>query len=116
METSMKSLILICGIGLGLALFFLPAGSAEAGAKRQHTAHAETQARRYRAGDAGIHFRHSKGHLTRTARHGYHGKMTLNEIMYGPAGMPPAPHDFGPHFDYPPEPLNGGIASSPYLH
>jgi hypothetical protein len=30
--------------------------------------------------------------------------------------MPPAPHDFGPHFDYPAEPLNGGITSSPYLH
>jgi hypothetical protein len=42
--------------------------------------------------------------------------MTLNEILYGPAGMPAAPHDFGPHFDYPPEPLNGGITSSPYLH
>jgi hypothetical protein len=42
--------------------------------------------------------------------------MTLNEILYGPAGMPPAPHDFGPHFDYPAAPLNGGITDSPYLH
>jgi hypothetical protein len=112
----MKSLVLICGFCLGLAVFFQPAGIAEAGAKRQHTAHIKAHAKRYKAAKPEIHFRHSKGHLTRTARRGYHGKMTLNEIMYGPAGMPPAPHDFGPHFDYPSVPLNGGITSSPYLH
>jgi hypothetical protein len=27
--------------------------------------------------------------------------------VWGPAKMPPAPKDFGPHFDFPPAPLNG---------
>jgi hypothetical protein len=28
--------------------------------------------------------------------------------------MPPAPKDFGPHFDFPPEPLSGGLTHDPY--
>jgi hypothetical protein len=28
--------------------------------------------------------------------------------------MPPAPKDFGPHFDFPPEPLNGAPLHDPY--
>src|SRR6478672_6143106 len=38
---------------------------------------------------------------------------TLSEI-WGPPEMPPAPKDFGPHFDFPPEPLNGGVLHDPY--
>lgn len=34
--------------------------------------------------------------------------------IWGPAKMPPAPTDFGPHFDYPPESLNSGPTQSPY--
>ena len=34
--------------------------------------------------------------------------------IWGPAEMPPAPTDFGPHFDYPPEPLNGAPLHDPY--
>ena len=34
--------------------------------------------------------------------------------VWGPAKMPPAPKDFGPHFDFPPEPLNGGLEHDPY--
>jgi hypothetical protein len=34
--------------------------------------------------------------------------------VWGPAKMPPAPKDFGPHFDFPPEPLNGGLTQDPY--
>ena len=34
--------------------------------------------------------------------------------VWGPAKMPPAPKDFGPHFDFPPEPLNGGLTHDPY--
>ena len=112
----MKSLILIFGLCVGVTLSFHPAGTAEAGAKRQHTAHAKAYTKRYKSAYGEIRFRRSKGHLTRTARSGYHGKMTLNEIMYGPAGMPPAPRDFGPHFDYPAAPLNSGPTNSPYPH
>lgn len=38
---------------------------------------------------------------------------TLSEI-WGLPEMPPAPKDFGPHFDFPPEPLNGGVLHDPY--
>jgi hypothetical protein len=31
--------------------------------------------------------------------------LRLSDI-WGPAKMPPAPKDFGPHFDFPPAPLN----------
>jgi hypothetical protein len=34
--------------------------------------------------------------------------------IWGPAKMPPAPQDFGPHFDYPPESLNAGPTQAPY--
>jgi hypothetical protein len=39
--------------------------------------------------------------------------LTLRDI-WGPAKMPPAPKDFGPGFDFPPEPLNGGLTHDPY--
>ncbi len=38
----------------------------------------------------------------------------LKRDLWGPAKMPPAPTDFGPHFDFPPEPLNGGFNHDPY--
>jgi hypothetical protein len=34
--------------------------------------------------------------------------------IWGPAKMPPAPRDFGPHFDYPPESLNSTPLHDPY--
>ena len=34
--------------------------------------------------------------------------------IWGPAKMPPAPKDFGPGFDFPPEPLNGAPLQDPY--
>ncbi len=39
--------------------------------------------------------------------------LTLRDV-WGPAKMPPAPTDFGPHFDFPPEPLSGGLTHDPY--
>ncbi len=39
--------------------------------------------------------------------------LTLRDV-WGPAKMPPAPKDFGPHFDFPPEPLNGAPLHDPY--
>ena len=39
--------------------------------------------------------------------------LRLSDI-WGPAKMPPAPKDFGPHFDFPPEPLNGAPLQDPY--
>ncbi len=38
----------------------------------------------------------------------------LKRDLWGPAKMPPPPTDFGPHFDFPPEPLNGGLNHDPY--
>ncbi len=34
--------------------------------------------------------------------------------IWGPAKMPSAPTDFGPHFDYPPESLNSTPLHDPY--
>jgi len=39
--------------------------------------------------------------------------LTLRDV-WGPAEMPPAPKHFGPHFDFPPEPLGGGLTHDPY--
>jgi hypothetical protein len=39
--------------------------------------------------------------------------LRLSDI-WGPAKMPPPPKDFGPHFDFPPEPLNGAPLHDPY--
>jgi hypothetical protein len=44
---------------------------------------------------------------------GYSGK---RRDLWGPAEMPPAPTDFGPHFDFPPASLNNGPTESPYPH
>ena len=41
-------------------------------------------------------------------------RWTLRDVLRGPAIMPPPPTDFGPHFDFPPEPLNGGLNHDPY--
>lgn len=38
---------------------------------------------------------------------------TLSEI-WGEPEMPPAPKDFGPHFDFPPASLNGPPNRDPY--
>ena len=38
---------------------------------------------------------------------------TLSDV-WGPAKMPPAPKDFGPHFDFQPDNLNSGLSHSPY--
>jgi hypothetical protein len=39
--------------------------------------------------------------------------MTLSDI-WGLPEMPPAPKDFGPHFDFPPRSLNGPPLQDPY--
>lgn len=46
-------------------------------------------------------------------RPGGYSRLTLSDI-WGPAKMPPPPVDFGPHFDFPPEPLNGAPLHDPY--
>ena len=46
-------------------------------------------------------------------RPGGFSRLTLSDI-WGPAKMPPPPVDFGPHFDFPPEPLNGAPLHDPY--
>jgi hypothetical protein len=38
--------------------------------------------------------------------------LALSDI-WGPAKMPPVPKDFGPHFDFTPEPLNGRLTHDP---
>ncbi|HZP09966.1 hypothetical protein [Methyloceanibacter sp.] len=64
------------------------------------------------AAPAGVDARQRNG-VTLTAKQ----KATYRKMkrdLWGPAKMPPAPTDFGPHFDFPPAPLNGGLTHDPY--
>jgi hypothetical protein len=42
-----------------------------------------------------------------------YSRLNLSDI-WGPAEMPKPPMDFGPHFDFPPETLNGPPLHDPY--
>jgi hypothetical protein len=45
---------------------------------------------------------------------GGYSRLTARDVLWGPAGMPPAPTDFGPHFDFPAHSLNSGPTEAPY--
>jgi hypothetical protein len=45
---------------------------------------------------------------------GGYSRLTARRVLWGPAGMPPAPKDFGPHFDFPAHSLNSGPTEAPY--
>ena len=45
---------------------------------------------------------------------GGYSRLTVRQVLWGPAGMPPAPKDFGPHFDFPAASLNDGPTEAPY--
>jgi hypothetical protein len=85
--------ILVLGAALALVLATVPIDSAKAG-ERHHRAYAATQ--------------NGGGYAAPRRR-----RRTLRDV-WGPAQMPPPPTDFGPHFDFPPEPLNGGLLHDPY--
>jgi hypothetical protein len=88
------ALVLVCAWALVLAISAAPMNGAQA-AKRHVARHG-----------------HTHTYVTRTRRRGGYS-MTLRDV-WGPAEMPPPPRDFGPHFDFPPEPLNGGLNHDPY--
>jgi hypothetical protein len=71
-----------------------------------HTARRICYVRRY----------HAPRHTTRRICHlvGGYSRLTARDVLWGPAGMPPAPKDFGPHFDFPPASLNDGPTEAPY--
>jgi hypothetical protein len=71
-----------------------------------HDASAEQPRNGYNAGEARNNYV-----ITERGVGGY--SLRLRDI-WGPAKMPPAPKDFGPHFDFPPEPLNGAPLHDPY--
>ena len=50
----------------------------------------------------------------RQGRGGIGGYSTTMSDVWGPAEMPPAPKDFGPHFDFQPDNLGQGLSHSPY--
>ena len=50
----------------------------------------------------------------RQGRGGIGGYSTTLSDVWGPAEMPPAPKDFGPHFDFQPDNLGQGLSHSPY--
>lgn len=44
------------------------------------------------------------------------GYSTNRREVLGLDEMPPPPRDFGPHFDFQPYPLEGGVNKAPYMH
>jgi hypothetical protein len=59
---------------------------------------------------------HAGAHAVRTTCYftGGYSRLTVGDVLWGPAGMPPASKDFGPHFDFPPASLNNGPTEAPY--
>jgi hypothetical protein len=55
-----------------------------------------------------------EGYYVQSGPNGVGGYSLRLSDIWGPAKMPPAPKDFGPHFDFPPEPLNGAPLHDPY--
>ena len=90
---AMKHMSVILALGAALALVFatVPTDSAKAGEWRDG-AYVATQ--------------NGGGYALPRRR-----RLILRDV---PAKMPPPPTDFGPHFDFPPEPLNGGLTYDPY--
>jgi len=54
------------------------------------------------------------GYYVQRGQGGVGGYSLRLSDIWGPAKMPPPPKDFGPHFDFPPEPLNGAPLHDPY--
>ena len=65
-------------------------------------------------GDAAEQGGDSNGYYVQRGPAGVGGYSLRLSDIWGPAKMPPAPKDFGPHFDFPPEPLNGAPLHDPY--
>lgn len=87
-------------LAAGLVLASLPLHQSAAEQGRGHSAPSQAEAPNY-VGPSG------------PGVGGY--SLTLRDI-WGPAKMPPAPKDFGPHFDFPPQTLTGVPLQDPYPH
>ena len=104
--------IAIVALGLVMSALTGPIDSAQATAQgRAYAARHHTDAHAvHRIHNATRH--HARAHVAHRARHGGYS-LTLRDI-WGPAKMPPAPTDFGTHFDFPPASLNNGPTEAPY--
>src|SRR6476646_3123892 len=59
---------------------------------------------------------HTRTHTARRVCHsvgGYSRLTGARKVLWGPAGMPSAPKDFGPNFDFPAHSLNSGPTDAP---
>jgi hypothetical protein len=56
----------------------------------------------------------AKHHHSAKHHHAHRRRTLRRRDLWGPARMPPAPTDFGPHFDFPPASLNNGRTQAPY--
>jgi hypothetical protein len=93
---ALPNTFLLVALGLSLVLLAMPGARAQQGSDGSSAA----QGGGY-SGNAG------------QSRQRVRPIITLSDI-WGPAKMPPAPKDFGPNFDFPPEPLNGTPLHDPY--
>jgi hypothetical protein len=94
---ALRKLLSLAVMLAGAALVLFSAQDAEA-----------QQRRRAASGEA------PDGYYVQRGPKGVGGTSLRLSDVWGPAKMPPAPKDFGPHFDFPPEPLNGGLTHDPY--
>ncbi len=94
--------ILLLSASLVAGIVLVPISTQDANAQQSSSGNAAAQGG-YSTGNYGDSRR----------RVGGYSVLTLSDI-WGPAKMPPAPKDFGPHFDFPPQPLNGAPLHDPY--
>jgi hypothetical protein len=103
--------LVIAALGLALGI----SGGAQASHHTRHVAkhHVKTHTRRK------VVCYVTRKPVTHAARKvcrpvGGYSRLTVRDVLWGPAGMPPAPTDFGPHFDFPAHSLNSGPTEAPY--
>ena len=106
----------IAALGLVICISTGATDSVQAGHDRR--GHAATyHAKAYRGRKVVCYVRRNRAELTarKVCRPvGNYSRLTARDVLWGPAGMPPAPKDFGPHFDFPAHSLNNGPTEAPY--
>jgi len=106
------------GAALGL-LFSISVGATDSVQAGHHDrGHAATHHAKTHTGRKVVCYvvRNRATHTARTLCRpvGGYSRLTARDVLWGPAGMPPAPRDFGPHFDFPAHSLNSGPTEAPY--
>ena len=103
---------------LGLVLCISTGATVSVQARHHNRVHAATHHAKSYAGRKMVCYvtRNGAAHKSRKVCRpvGGYSRLRARRVLWGPAGMPPAPRDFGPHFDFPAHSLNSGPTEAPY--